>query len=249
MCFLAKLTSMSHVAGYRAANFITMGSPAYNTSPRTLQKSPTPPTDQQAQPPSQLKKQQAQPPSQLKKKPHHQQLKQTYCPTQHNLIHRPSNHLSPLDPWKLIDQELKNKINDKCKNVVYWNPRFIILSKNKPTFQFIELLNQQLLSLVEETPNSNVAMKAAMILPQLSLRKTKSETSGSNSKTLSCRIIVWKQGLLDELFTEAKALQIRHPKTKESELNEEVKQFDKLMSTGKISAALGCFSAKKTNFP
>ena len=63
---------------------------------------------------------------------------------------------------------------------------------------------------------------------------------------MSRRIILWKQGLLDELFTEAKALQIRHPKQKKSEVNEEVKQFDKLMSTGKISAAIGCLSDKKT---
>ena len=37
-------------------------------------------------------------------------------------------------------------------------------------------MNQQLLSLVEETPNSNNAMKAAMITPYLLLPKTKSET-------------------------------------------------------------------------
>ena len=89
-------------------------------------------------------------------------------------------------------------------------------------------------------------MKAAMILPHLLLPKTKSETNGSDSKTLSRRIILWKQSLLDELFTEAKALQIRHPKQKKSEVNEEVKQFDKLMSTGKISAAIGCLSDKTT---
>ena len=93
-------------------------------------------------------------------------------------------------------------------------PRFIILRKNKAGFQFIELLNQLLLSLVEETPNSNVAKKAAMILPHLLLLKNKSETKGSNSKTLSRCIIVWKQDILNELFTEAKALQIRHPKHK-----------------------------------
>ena len=153
---------------------------------------------------------------------------------------------APLDPWKLIDQEIENKINDIYKIVVNWKPRFIILSKNKPGFQFIELLKQQLLSLVDETPNSNVVMRAAMILPHLLLPKTKSEINGSNSKTLSHRIIVWKQGVLDELFTEAKALQIRHPKQKRSEVNEEVRQFDKLMSTGKVSAAIGCFSDKKT---
>ena len=89
-------------------------------------------------------------------------------------------------------------------------------------------------------------MKTAIILPHLLLPKTKSETNGSKSKTLSCSIILWKQGLLDEVFTEAKALQIRHPKQKKSEVNEEVKQFDKLMSTGKIYAAIGCLSGKKT---
>ena len=81
----AKHSSMSHVACYRAANFIMMGSPANNEPPRTLQKSPIPPTEQQAQPTSQLKK-----------KHYRHYLKQTYCPTQHNLIHRPQQSLQPL---------------------------------------------------------------------------------------------------------------------------------------------------------
>ena len=34
-------------------------------------------------------------------------------------------------------------------------------------------------------------------------------------------------GLLDELFTEAKALQIRHPTQIKSEVNEDIKQFEK----------------------
>ena len=156
----------------------------------------------------------------------------------------PTFTTAPFRPWKLIDQEIEIKINEIYKNVVNWKPRFIVLSQNKPGFQFV--LNQQLLSLVEETPSSNVSMKTAMIIPHLLLPKTKSETNGSNSKTLSRRLILWKQGLLDELFTETKALQIRHPKQKKSEVNEEAKQFDKLMSTGKISAAIGCLSDKKT---
>ena len=75
-----------------------------------------------------------------------------------------------------------------------------------------------------------------MILSHLLLPTTKSETNGSISKTVSRRILLWKQSLLDELFTEAKTLQLIHPKQKKSEGNEEVKQFDKLMSTGKLSA-------------
>ena len=51
---------------------------------------------------------------------------------------------------------------------------------------------------------------------------------------------------LDELFTEAKVLKIGNPKQKKSKVNEEVKQFDKLMSIGRISAAIGWLSDKKT---
>ena len=80
----------------------------------------------------------------------------------------------------------------------------MFLSKNKPGFQFIEFLNQQLLSFVEETPNSNVAMKSAMILPHLLLTETKSETNGTNSKTLSRLLFLWKQGLLDDFSLKQK---------------------------------------------
>ena len=45
--------------------------------------------------------------------------------------------------------------------------------------------------------------------------------------------------------TDAKALPIRHPKQKKFEVNEDVKQFDKVMQIEKISAAIGCLSDKK----
>ena len=94
-----KLIFMSHIARYKAAIFTTMDSPAYNAPQRTLQKSPTPPTDQQAQPPSQLKK-----------KHHRQHLQQTYCPTQYNLIHCLQQSLQPPStPENLSNKNLKLK--------------------------------------------------------------------------------------------------------------------------------------------
>ena len=163
-------------SGLQSSKF-TMGSPAYNASSRTFQKGPTPLTDQQAHPP---------PKTQLKKKDDQRHSKKNVLlnATQSNPS-PPAITTAPLDPWKLIDQELEIKIKNTYKNVVNCKPHFIVLSKNKPGFNIIELLNQQLimttndnqLSLVEETPNSD----AAMILPHLSLPKTKSETNGSNS--------------------------------------------------------------------
>ena len=45
--------------------------------------------------------------------------------------------------------------------------------------------------------------------------------------------------------TEAKALQITHPKQKECELNKEIKHFFKLMSTGKVLPPLAAFYTRK----
>ena len=168
--------SMSHVAGYRAAKFTTMGSPAYNAPPRTLQCSINRPISKT--------------PITTKKKTSPTTRETNVLPNATQSYPSPPAITTALfDPWKLIDQELENKIYDIYKKVINWKSRFRIRSKNKPGIQFIELLNQQLLSLVDETTNSYVAMKAAIILPQ---------------------------------FTEAKALQIRHPKQKKSEVNEEV---------------------------
>ena len=95
----AKHRSMSQVAGYRAANFITMGSPAYNVPPRISQKGPTPPTERQAYAPSNLKK-----------KHHRQHLKETHCPMHHNLIYRPQQSPQhPSTPGNLSIKKLKLK--------------------------------------------------------------------------------------------------------------------------------------------
>ena len=227
---------MSHVAGYRAANFFHDAFSCIQCTPKNFTKGPNSADRPTSTAPITTQKETSPATPETNALPNATQSDPA----------PPAITTAPFDPWKLIDQELEIEINDIYKSVVNWKPRFIVLSKNKPGFQFIELLNQQMLLLVEETPNSNVAMKAAMILPHLLLPKTKSETNGSNSTTLSRRIILWKQGLLDELFIEAKALQIRHPKQKKSEVNEEAKQFGKLTSTGKISAAIGCLSDKKT---
>ena len=51
----------------------------------------------------------------------------------------------PSDTWKLIEQEFEKEIKD-IKKLLNWEPLFIILSKKKPGFQFIEVLNLMLMS-------------------------------------------------------------------------------------------------------
>ena len=80
-------------------------------------------------------------------------------------------------------------------------------------------------------------MHATMIFPHLMLCKTKSESDGSNSKTIARRFKQWHKGELDELFNEGKALQICLVKSKKKKVETEARQFNKLMSTGKIYSA------------
>ena len=97
LCLICKTYIHFPCSGLKAASFITMGCPAYDASPRTLQNDLIPTTDHQTQPLSLLKM-----------KRHWQHTKQAYCPTQHNLIYRPpAIPTVPSDPWKLMNQNLK----------------------------------------------------------------------------------------------------------------------------------------------
>ena len=66
------------------------------------------------------------------------------------------------------------------------------------------------------------------------LYKNKSESDGSNSKTIARRLEQWQKGELDELFNEGKALQ----KSKKKKVETEAQKFNKLMNTGKYRLLL-----------
>ena len=70
--------------------------------------------------------------------------------------------------------------------MVHWKPVFMILSKKKVGYNFIETLNRTLNSLIENNENT-LAMHAAMIFPHLLLCKTRSENDGPLSKTIARR--------------------------------------------------------------
>ena len=121
--------------------------------------------------------------------------------------------------------------------MVHWKPVFMILSKNKVRYNFIETLSRTLNSLIENNENT-FAMHAAMIFPHLLLCKTKSEIDGSLSKSIARRLKQWQDGDLDGLKNEGKALQMRLLKGSRRKTETEAQHFNKLMSTGKISSAI-----------
>ena len=88
------------------------------------------------------------------------------------------------DPWSNPCPELKETTRKIYTEKVHWKPVFMILSKNKVGYNFIETLNRTSNSLIENNENT-FAIHAAMIFPHLLLCKTKSENDGSLSKTIA----------------------------------------------------------------
>ena len=66
------------------------------------------------------------------------------------------------DPWSNPCPELIETTRKIYTEVVHWKPIFMILSKNKVGYNFIETLKRTLNSLIENNEN-NFAMHAAMI--------------------------------------------------------------------------------------
>ena len=109
-----------------------------------------------------------------------------HCPTLTKLRrvfhYRTQNKIQ--DPWSNPCPELIETTPKIYTEVVHWKPVFMILSKNKVGYNFIETLNRTLNSLIENKENT-FAMHAAMIFPHLLLCKTKSEIDESFSKTIA----------------------------------------------------------------
>ena len=141
------------------------------------------------------------------------------------------------DPWSNPCPELKETTGKIYAEVVHWKPVFMILSKNKVGYNFIENLNRSLNSLIENNKNT-FAMHAARIFLHLLLCQTKSEIDGSLSKTITRRLQQWQDGNLDTLYNGGKALQMRLLKGSRRKTETEAEQFNKLMKTGKISIAI-----------
>ena len=141
------------------------------------------------------------------------------------------------DPWSNPCPELIETTRKIYTEVVHWKPVFMILSKIKVGYNFIETLNRTLNSLIENNENT-FAMHAAMIFPHLLLCKTKSEIDGSLSKTIARQLKQWQDGDLDGLYNEGKALQMRLLKGSRRKTKTEAQKFNKLINTGKISSAI-----------
>ena len=82
-----------------------------------------------------------------------------------------------------------------------------------------------------------------MILPHLTLSRTKKTEDGSNNKTIKRRLRAWHRRNFSELFCEAKAIQMRM-KSRNRKQHSDLKMFNHFMYCGTISNTIRVLSVE-----
>ena len=156
----------------------------------------------------------------------------------------------PEDIWQHLNHQHYPSIERIYLKIVHWKPVFFILPKNKNGYKFVDILNTLLATTFPTNPEkSKHALKLAMILPHLTLARTKAPKDNSVNDTLGRRLDMFIRCEYDELFDEASALQQRLNKTSRTKPFNEFKEFDNHMSKGKISNAIRCLTEELKGGP
>ena len=90
----------------------------------------------------------------------------------------------------------------------------------------------------------SIALKAATVLPILLLQKPqRASKAKEHAACLERRLISWKEGDLNNLLLEGRAIQCKIPKTSTPKSTESIaRSFDDLIFAGKCKAALDLLS-------
>ena len=132
-------------------------------------------------------------------------------------------------------------VREIYREVVTWKPLFFTLGKNKTGEQFAEALHSVFSRIAVNTDKSDIFLTLCMILPHLTLSRTKNTDDGSNNKTIKRRLQAWYSCNFSELFCEAKAIQMRM-NSRNKQQHSDLKMFNDFMSRGNISNAIRVFS-------
>ena len=128
--------------------------------------------------------------------------------------------------------------------VVHWRPNYFTIPLGKAGKEFVRELSRLFLAFATESSMELIALRAATVLPILLLQKpNRTSKSKEHITFLDRRLRVWKNGDLNELVLESRALQNRLPKTYPPTAKQNLSHsFAKLMFAEKIKAALDLLS-------
>ena len=128
--------------------------------------------------------------------------------------------------------------------VVHWRRNCFTVPLGKAGKEFVDELSYLFQAFASASALESIALKSATILPILLLQKPhKASKIKEHITCLERRLKKWKEGNLNDLVLEGRAIQQRLPKTYSSKIKEKLaRSFANLMFAGKCKAALDLLS-------
>ena len=124
------------------------------------------------------------------------------------------------------------------EDVVRWRRNLFMLPSGQAGKMFLEEMTKVASAWARGSPAQTVAMIMIMVMPALLLQKpSKRSKTADHIKALKTRLELWKEGKIEDLVNEAKAIQQRLEKSKSKQEQHE-KVFVRLMLQGKVSSAM-----------
>ena len=141
-------------------------------------------------------------------------------------------------------EELYCEINDAYETIVHWQKILFMIPSGNTGKEFITELSSWLDKFNNDTPFQSIALKVYMTVSSLLLQKpSRKSKAKQHSAKLSQRLTLWKEGKIDILLCEGKAIQ-RQFQQKPRSKEEITKIFSRLMLQGKVIATLKFFESE-----
>ncbi len=147
----------------------------------------------------------------------------------------------PCFSWGSLDSEsFIHSLAATYAEVVHWRRNCFKVPFGNAGKSFVTELARLFKAFAEKSSLESVALKAAIVLPILALQKpTRTSKAKDHIACLEKRLSLWREGLLNDLVIEGRAIQKRLPKQHPSQQRQQLaRAFANLMAAGNTKAAL-----------
>jgi hypothetical protein len=146
-------------------------------------------------------------------------------------------------------QEIREIIEPLYNEVVHWRRNIFMPPSGAATKQMIKECTKLIYEVVNNAPGTDISFYALMIMPHLLLqRPTPKSKSKQHVAALNKRMILWRDGKLEELVAEGRTIQRRLQRIQRgaSDTKGEAENFANLMRAGKVKPAMRLLTSKPT---
>ena len=140
--------------------------------------------------------------------------------------------------------DFTNTLEATYSEVVHWRRNCFTVPLGKAGREFVAELSRLYLVFASASALESIALKTALILPILLLQKPqRASKAKEHAACLERRLQLWKEGNLNDLVLEGRAIQNRLPKISTPKATQNIaRSFADLMFAGKCKAALDLLS-------